>query len=106
MNKQHDTLNIERLLGRFMAGESTLDEERTLADYFRTADVRPEWREYKEMFALFDGGEVDVEAEENGSALFIRKPRTVMLRWFISGIAASIAILFGIYTYIRLRYKK
>lgn len=104
MKKRHDTQKIELLLGRFMAGESTLDEERILVDYFRTADVCPEWKEYKEMFELFDAGEVDVENIEQDSSQRISttagNPRTIMLRWFVSGIAASIAIMFGIYTYI------
>lgn len=104
MKHTHDTQKIELLLSRFMAGESTLDEERILTDYFRTADVCPEWKEYKEMFALFDAGEVDVENVEQDSpqriSTITEKPRIIMLRWFVSGIAASIAILFGIYTYI------
>lgn len=104
MKHTHDTQKIKQLLSRFMAGESTLDEEHILADYFRTADVCLEWMEYKEMFALFDAGEVDVKNEEQDSPQRISstagKPRTIMLRWFVSGIAASIAILFGIYTYI------
>lgn len=101
MRNLHDTHNIELLLSRFMAGESTLDEERILTEYFLTNDVRPEWQDYKEMFALFAAGEVDVAHEEHNSVISINsaneKPKTIMLRWFMSGIAASIAILFCIY---------
>ena len=53
--------NIRLLIGKFMDGTSTLDEERMLAGYFRTekqipADLEP----YREMFAYFDGGMADI----------------------------------------------
>ena len=52
MNK--DIQDIQRLLDRFLDGASTLDEEKHLADYFRTHEVGEEWSAYKEMFAMFD----------------------------------------------------
>ena len=54
---------IARILGKFMAGETSLDEEQVLAEYFHTHEVDGEWQEYKEMFALFDSGAVDIEPE-------------------------------------------
>ena len=56
---------IEQLLTRFMNGETTLDEERLLADYFRQADnVDEAWKDYREMFLYFDRG-MDVVKEKN-----------------------------------------
>ncbi len=48
--------HIEKLLNRFMSGESTLAEERELGQYFATHDVDAEWSAYKQMFAYFDQG--------------------------------------------------
>ena len=93
MRQQHITKQeIAQLLGRFMAGKSSLDEERALAEYFRTHEVSDEWKEYKEMFALFDSGTVDIEAQ----TALPTKPRTIALRWIVTSIAASIALLIGL----------
>ena len=59
MNK--DIQDIQQLLDRFQEGTSTLDEEKRLADYFRTHEVGEEWSAYKEMFAMFDDGQVEVK---------------------------------------------
>ena len=85
MNK--DIQDIQRLLDRFLEGTSTLDEEKRLADYFRTHEVDEEWSAYKEMFAMFDKGEVEVKE---------KKSRAIPLWvWFATtAVAASIAIVF------------
>lgn len=59
MIKLYTKQEITELLARFMAGESSLQEEEALAQYFRTHEVDEAWREYKEMFALFDEGKVE-----------------------------------------------
>lgn len=104
MKKQYTTQDIERMLGRFMDGLSTLDEEQALAEYFRSHDVCDAWVEYKEMFALFDNGEVDVAPELETvvvpSAADKPKSKVIPLRWILTGVAASIAILIGISTFV------
>ena len=67
MKKQCDKQEITQLLNKFMAGETSLAEEQVLAQYFRTHEVDEEWTEYKEMFALFDNGEVDIALEAETS---------------------------------------
>lgn len=59
MIKLYTKQEITEMLARFMAGESSLQEEEALAQYFRTHEVDEAWREYKEMFALFDEGKVE-----------------------------------------------
>lgn len=55
---------ISRLLGKFMDGTSSIEEEDTLGEYFRTQKTKPEWEEYRRMFAYFDGGmELPLPAE-------------------------------------------
>ena len=91
MKKQYTKQEITIILNKFMAGKTNLEEENVLAEYFRTHEVSDEWKEYKEMFALFDGGAVDIEQEAKQTA----KPKTVTLRWVMTGIAASIILLIG-----------
>ena len=112
MIRHYDKQEIAQLLSKFMAGETNVAEENALAQYFRTHEVDNEWAEYKEMFALFDSGQVDIEPEDNTSKLSndaddgkIRmlpkavkeKPKIVALRWVVAGIAASIALLLVFY---------
>ena len=86
MKKTYNKQEIAQLLDKFMAGETSLNEEQMLATYFRTHEVDEEWKEYKEMFALFDSGQVDIERPTQ-----TRLP----LRWLMTGIAASIMLLIG-----------
>ncbi len=108
MKRQNDKQQIAQLLSKFMAGETSLAEEQVLAQYFRTHDVGEEWAEYKEMFALFDSGEVDIEQGTESSAPLVtdasgkarmlpkavrEKPKIVVLRWGVAAVAASALLL-------------
>ena len=98
------------MLDKFMAGETSLNEEQMLAEYFRTNEVDDEWMEYKEMFALFDSGKVDIEPEKEvaqpvniseGKVKSLSKdvntkPK-IIIRWVMTGIAASILFMIGFY---------
>lgn len=92
MKRQLGKQEIADLLDKFMAGETSLEEENILAQYFRTHEVSDEWKEYKEMFALFDDGAVDIEQE----AKPVAKPKIIPFRWIMTGIAASVILLIGI----------
>ena len=63
MKHQYDIQQIAQLIEKFMAGTTSIAEEDVLAQYFRTHEVSEEWAVYKEMFALFDAGEVDIDVE-------------------------------------------
>lgn len=105
MKHQYDKQEIAQLIDKFMAGITSIAEEDVLAQYFRTHEVSEEWTVYKEMFALFDNGEVDIEVEPTKqedevhtikvemSAMTKRKrTRMVALRW-TSAVAASLLLL-------------
>ena len=107
MKQQYDKQEIAQLLSKFMAGETSIAEEEVLAQYFRTHEVDEEWAEYKEMFTLFDNGQVDIDIEDGTSGQAIKddsakiqmlpktvreKPKIVALRWLMTGIAASIVL--------------
>lgn len=52
--KRYHTATIARLLERYMAGTTTLGEERLLERYFLTAtDIPGEWRVYQTMFTQY-----------------------------------------------------
>ena len=95
IKKLYDRKEIARILDRFMDGETSLDEEKMLAEYLRTHEVSEEWQEYKEMFSLFDKGEVDIE--KNNSTTILRTSRHNWLKiaaffigiLFISGITLA-----------------
>ena len=111
MKRQYDKQEITRILGKFMTGETSLEEEQMLAQYFRTHEVDDEWQEYKEMFALFDNGEVDIEADDGSNQAFDddnekvkilpkvvnEKPKIIPIRWLITGVAASILLLLALH---------
>lgn len=75
---------IEQLLSKFMNGESTLEEEARLGDYFRTQDVKPEWETYRTMFAYFDNGMKETFLED--------KPEKRRGAWRRAAIVACIAV--------------
>ena len=105
MKHQYDIQQIAQLIEKFMAGTTSIAEEDVLAQYFRTHEVNEEWTVYKEMFALFDAGEVDIEVkptkqEDEVHAIKVEMPtitkqkraRMVALRW-TSAVAASLLLL-------------
>ena len=61
-------IKVEELLKRFMDGETSVEEEMALTEYFRgaTDDDRPDniskedWEAYREMFRIFDDGNIGV----------------------------------------------
>lgn len=73
MQKQYANHQIDELLERFMQGETSLDEEQLLADYFRSADnIPPQWEPYRTMFRYFDEGmplELPLENAAHGAPL-------------------------------------
>ena len=111
MKRQYDKQEITRILGKFMTGETSLEEEQILAQYFRTHEVGDEWQEYKEMFALFDNAEVDIEPDDasnqsfdddNGKIMMLpkavnEKPKIIPIWWLTAGIAASVLLLLALH---------
>lgn len=111
MKRQYDKQEITRILGKFMTGETSLEEEQILAQYFRTHEVGDEWQEYKEMFALFDNGEVDIEPDDasnqsfdddNGKIMMLpkavnEKPKIIPISWLMTGVAASVLLLLALH---------
>ena len=86
--KRYSQHQIKALLDKFMDGQTTVEEEALLAEYFRSSDVPAEWEDYRLMFDYFDRGmEGDlVSVEQQRPTL----TRLMGRRWW--GIAAAACI--------------
>ena len=86
--KRYSQHQIKALLDKFMDGQTTVEEEALLAEYFRSSDVPAEWEDYRLMFSYFDRGmegEI-VPVEQQRPTL----TRLMGRRWW--GIAAAACI--------------
>ena len=89
--------DIRLLLNRFMAGETTLEEEALLGEWFRLhPDVSDDLKEYQMMFGYFDEGmPLDHEAEEHVENAHPKAKARMRRLWLPLSLAASIALLIG-----------
>lgn len=92
---------IQLLLNRFMAGKTSIDEEQTLAQYFREGNIKAEWADYKAMFDYFDAGmPLDNQQQPllaNNEKRLKRRKKTIRYALIAAlSAAALIALLFTI----------
>ncbi len=82
---------LESLLKKYDDGETTLEEEKLLKEYFHSEKVPNHLKEYKVIFNFS-------EEEKN-----ILHPGMIKLKsgrkWYVIGIAASILLAVGIFTF-------
>ncbi len=94
--------NITQLLEKYLDGDTSNNEERILADYFRKAgdDVPEEWRPYKALFAY-----LATEKESSGESKVrsitptpqkASKPRWSRQTTRYAWIGAAAAVLVGV----------
>ena len=86
--KRYSQHQIKTLLDKFMDGQTTVEEEALLAEYFLSSDVPAEWENYRLMFSYFDRG-------MEGDLVPVEQPRPTLTRlmgrrWW--GIAAAACI--------------
>ena len=108
-------IEVEGLLARFMNGETSVEEETALADYFQRAtdEDKPagmpyeDWAAYREMFRQFDEGFEDVEymarhIESRLSATCKRQGKAKVERhgylWLGMSAAAVAALIVMVFT--------
>lgn len=89
--------DIRLLLDRFMAGETSLEEEALLGEWFRQhPDVNDDLKEYQMMFGYFDEGmPLDHEAEEHVENAHPKAKARMRRLWLSLSMAASVALLIG-----------
>lgn len=108
-------IEVEGLLARFMNGETSVEEETALADYFQRAtdEDKPagmpyeDWAAYREMFRQFDEGFEDMEyatkPAESGTLTWREKVHEMMVErhgrlWFGMSAAAVAALVVMVFT--------
>ena len=87
-------IKVEELLKRFMDGETSVEEEMALTEYFREAtdedrpDSIPEedWEAYREMFRMFEDGEA-------GRGRDAHAPRGIRIYRAAAAVAAFIVLV-------------
>ncbi|CAA0141688.1 hypothetical protein [Tenacibaculum maritimum] len=85
--------NIEKLIEKYLNGETTLEEETVLKNYFLSEEVAPHLQEYQVLFEYFK-----VSKEEFCEKEIQLKPNESKKKnWKWLSIAASITLLFSIY---------
>ena len=89
--------DIRLLLDRFMVGETSLEEEALIGEWFRKhPDVSDDQKEYQMMFGYFDEGmPLDHEAEEHVENAHPKAKARMRRLWLSLSMAASIALLIG-----------
>ena len=96
------------MLDRFYQGETTLDEEQKLRQYFASTAVPEELIPDKELFEAFDQGTESIEVPEdlNGKILTAidrlerKDNRTRRISLFsLSGLAAGLLVLIAVYLF-------
>lgn len=88
---------IQQLLDRYFAGETTLQEEAQLRDYFRRDDVPDALRPYQPMFQFFETerqARLDEQFEERLLQRLKQRPRPQVrrLRIWVASAAAALVI--------------
>ncbi|MFO8145919.1 MAG: hypothetical protein ACQEWG_12315 [Bacteroidota bacterium] len=82
---------LESLLKRYDDGETTLEEEKLLKKYFHSEQVPNHLKEYKVIFNF---------SEEEKNILYPGKIKLKSgTKWYAIGIAASILLAAGIFTF-------
>lgn len=109
-------IEVEDLLKRFMVGETSVEEETALAEYFFGAgdEDRPnnipkeDWEAYREMFRMFDDGNIGVrvthphiteagrgrDAHAPRGIRIDRKPSGLRIYMAAAAVAAFIVLVF------------
>lgn len=95
---------IQKLLDLYWEGETTLQEEEEIRQYFQTGNVREEHGVYAPLFHFFrdqaaiTSPEMDFEVLEN-KATSLTSPRMVSIRWIYAAAAILVLALAAIFVF-------
>ncbi|MBN9384368.1 MAG: hypothetical protein J0H74_26685 [Chitinophagaceae bacterium] len=85
---------ITVLLEKYWQAETTVEEEKELAEYFRGPGVPPEWESYRELFSFFEEkAQIKPSPELEGRIMESIRPRHHMVWW---AAAAAIVLMLGL----------
>lgn len=86
-----ESIKIEQLIEKYLNAETTLQEEAVLQDYFVNSKVAPHLQEYQALFGYF----AESKNERYTKTIQLKTKKT---NWKWLSVAASVAILFSVYT--------
>jgi len=101
-----NTKEIEDLLAGYFEGETTLEEEKQLRDFFRGEFVPPYLADYTEMFLAFDDAAKEEMPDPEFEQTFLRAIGEASVRpmysrknrlLFITSLAAGVLLLVGFF---------
>ncbi|MDO4782642.1 MAG: hypothetical protein Q4A09_05410 [Capnocytophaga felis] len=87
------TKKIESLLEKYFEGETSLQEEKELQEYFNSEQVDASLEKYKPMFKYFQKAGLE---EFTKKELSLNKPKKRNLFWKIGIAATFLGVFFGI----------
>lgn len=91
-------INIDNILEKYWKGETSLEEEHQLRNYFKSDSIEDRHQQYKALFGFFSQEQQlkikDDEISIGRSMVRTTKVRSLMIR--MTAIAASVVILLGI----------
>lgn len=100
MDKIKDREELRHLLQMFMEGNTTIEQESLLAEYFRNNEIDAEFSVYKDMFTVFESGELvscdDEIVLKKEDMTFGKQPRFFRHVLRFTAVAASIILVFFI----------
>lgn len=86
-----ELVNLEKLLEKYLAAETSIAEENELKTYFSGDEVAPHLEEYREMFGYFSASK-----KEKFTKTIQLKSRKLNWKWL--SVAASAVLLVSVYT--------
>ena len=96
--------SIAGLLEKYWQAETTEEEERQLAEYFRGTEVPPEWKSYRELFSFFEQeAQVKPGPDLERRIMESIRPRRHTAWW---AAAAAIILLLGVEPLFRMAPEK
>lgn len=102
-----NTTDIKGLLQKFYEGETSLEEEKILADFLLQENVSDEFLPDKKLFFALSENSVDVPTESSKKIESLidsfknedssdKKVKKLHIGYWAIGVAASVAIIFGV----------
>lgn len=88
-----ESVNIEKIVEKYLEGMTTLQEEATLRNYFTQGNVAPHLQEYQPLFSYFAAAQ---EERYTKSIQLTPKQSHRKNRYWLS-IAASVALLVSVF---------
>lgn len=108
-----DSNNLNELLNRYWSGETTLEEEQRLREYFSENEVTDEWRETAALFRYFEENKKkslsDISFDRRVQDKIHAKPakgKVVRMLYNASRIAAGVAVVMVATWFIRTEVRK